>query len=130
MSLVQHLLGKSAVMPTAAAASAAPANAQARAAVTREARLRHARRVSPAIVLGRDLDVLVIFVSVPVPIFDAQVGEVHLLIEVRQIVVVRPLADLLVGSIGVAIVVGPITIALVEPTLVFALELVVEDDPF
>src|SRR5947209_5552721 len=130
MSLVQHLLGKSAVMPTAAAASAAPANTQARSAVTREARPRHARRVSTAIMLGRDLDVLVIFAPVPVPILDAQVGEVHLVIEVRQVVVVCPFADLFVGSIGVAIVVGAITIALMEPALVLALELVVEDDPF
>src|SRR5207253_1689298 len=74
--------------------------------------------------------VLVILAAVPVAIFDAEIGEVHLLVEVREVVLVRPFADLLVGSIGVTIVVGAITITLVEPTLVLALELVVEDDPF
>ncbi len=81
-----------------------------------------------AIVLGRDLDVFVIFAPFLVPIFDAQVGEVHLVIEVRQVMFAGPAADLLVGSIGVAIVVGPLAIAFVEPSLVLTLELMIEDD--
>ena len=80
--------------------------------------------------LGRDLDVLVILPLVPLPIFDAQVGEVHLVIEVRQVVLVRPSADLFISPIGVSVVVGALAVALVEPRLVLTLELVVENDPF
>jgi hypothetical protein len=36
--------------------------------------------VRPAVVLGRDLDVLVVFAPVSVAIFDPQIGEVDLLI--------------------------------------------------
>lgn len=83
-----------------------------------------------AIVLGRDLDVLVVLVSVPVAIFDSQIGEVDLLIEVRKVVLMCPFADLFVRPIRMAVVVGPVAIAFVKPALVVTLEFVVEKDAF
>jgi hypothetical protein len=55
---------------------------------------------------------------------------VDLLVEVRKVVLVCPFADLCVRPVRVAVVVGPIVIALVKPALVLTLELVVEDDSF
>src|SRR5436190_14288222 len=100
---------------TAAAAPAATANPKARTAIAREARPRHAGGVRTAIVLRRDLDVLVVLATVRVAIFDAEVGEVHLLVKVREVVLGRPFPDLLVGPIRMAVVVGAVPIALVQP---------------
>jgi hypothetical protein len=78
---------------------------------------------------GRDLDVAVVPTPVRFLVFNADVREMHLVIEVRQIVFVGPLSDLVRGSIGVAVVVIAVAIAFVQPLLVFTLKLVVEDDP-
>ena len=61
-------------------------------------------------------------------VFDPQVGKVHLLVEVRQLVFERPPRDLRLVAIGMAVVVIALTIALVQPPLIIAFELVVEDD--
>ena len=87
------------MLPSAAAtAAAAHANAEASTAVTGEARPRDAGGMRAAIVLRRHLDVFVVLAPVSVPILDAQIGEMHLVVEVRQVVLVRPVADLLVAS--------------------------------
>jgi hypothetical protein len=44
---------------------------------------------------GRDLDVLLATTAVAVFIFDPKIGKVHLLVEVRQTVFVRPRLNLL-----------------------------------
>jgi hypothetical protein len=77
-------------------------------------------------VLGYDLDVLVAFATVALLIFDAQVGKVHLVIEVREFVLACPFANLLVGPIRMSVVVGAPSVPLVQPALVLPLELVVE----
>jgi hypothetical protein len=118
------------VVPGTATAPAAPADPQARSAVARETARRHARTVSAAVVLRHDLDVLVTLTSLPIAVFDAQVGEMHLVIEVREVVLVCPFADLVDRPIWVAVVVRAVTIALVQSGLILALELVVEDHPF
>ena len=51
-----------------------------------------------------------------------------LLVEVRQVVFERPVFDLARVTIGMTVVVLPLSVALVEPLLVFPLELVVQDD--
>jgi hypothetical protein len=81
-----------------------------------------------AIVRRDDLDVLALPTSVRLLVLDADVGEVDLVIEVRQVVLVRPFANLIRRSIRMAVVVVMVLVALVEPTLVLALQLVVEDD--
>ena len=47
--------------------------------------------------LCRDLDIVVVPAVVGVPILDPQVGEVDLIIEVREVVFIGPRADFLVG---------------------------------
>ena len=74
------------------------------------------------------LDIAVIVPPVELLVFDAQVGEVHLLIEVREVVLARPLLDLVLVAIGAPVAVPAIPVALVQPGLVVALEFVVEDD--
>jgi hypothetical protein len=84
--------------------------------------------VSAAIVGRDDFDVLALQSTVRLMILDAEVREMHLLIEVRQVVLVRPLANLIGRAVGMSVVVVVVLVAFVEPTLVFALQLVVEDD--
>jgi len=48
-----------------------------------------------AIVRGDDLDVLALPAAIRLLVLDADVGEVDLVIEVRQVVFVRPFANLI-----------------------------------
>jgi hypothetical protein len=84
--------------------------------------------VRAAVVLGGHLDVRVVFAAVPVAIFDAQIREMHFVIEVREVVFVGPFPDLVVGPIRVSVIVIAVAIPLMEPALVIPLELVIEDD--
>ena len=82
-----------------------------------------------AVVVGRYLDVLVILTAILIAVFDAQVGKLHPIVGgVRQVVLVRPVANLIGCPVGMAVVVVAVLVPLVQPSLVFALELVVEDD--
>jgi hypothetical protein len=83
--------------------------------------------VGTAIVRCDDLDVLALPAAIRLLVLDADVGEVDLVIEVRQVVFVRPFANLIGRAIRMAVVVV-LLVALVEPALVLALQLVVEDD--
>ena len=58
--------------------------------------------------------------AVKLPIFDAQIRKMDLVIEVRQVVLVSPFPDLVIGPIGVTVVVIAVAIALMEPALVRA----------
>jgi hypothetical protein len=60
-------------------------------------------------------------------VLDARVREVHLLVEVRQVVLPRPFAHLGGRAFAVMLVV-PVTVSLVPPSVVVALQLVVEHD--
>jgi hypothetical protein len=75
---------------------------------------------------GRDLDILVIPPPIGLLVFDAQVGEMDLIIEERKVVFVSPFRDLVRLAVGVAVVVIAVVIALMKPLLVLTLELVVE----
>jgi len=86
--------------------------------------------MSPPIVWGDDLDVLVIPPPIRFLVFDPHIREMELVVEVRQVVFVRPFTNLRCCPIGVSVVVVVVLVALVEPALIFALELVVEDDAF
>jgi hypothetical protein len=76
---------------------------------------------------GDDLHIFVVAPASDVFVFNTQVWEVHVLVEVRQVVFERPRFDLARVAVGVAVVVFALPIALVQPFLVLALELVVED---
>jgi hypothetical protein len=75
-----------------------------------------------------DLDVLAVPAAVRLLVLDADVGEVDHVIEIRQVVFVRPFANLIGRAIRMAVVVVVILVPLVEPALILALQLVVEDD--
>jgi hypothetical protein len=81
-----------------------------------------------AIVRGDDLDVFALPAAIGLLVLDADVGEVDLVIEVRQVVFVRPFANLIGRAIRMAVEVVVVLVPLVEPALVLALQLVVEDD--
>jgi hypothetical protein len=125
----EQLLGKTAIA-TAAPSCTTPAAADpcADATIRTEAGLRCRSAVRTAIVDGQHLHVFMAAAAIEFLAFDAQVGKVHVLVEVRQVVLERPLRNLLRVAIGVAIVVVAIAIPLVQPSLVLTLELVVEDD--
>jgi hypothetical protein len=84
--------------------------------------------VGAAVVLGRHLDVVVFPPAVGFLVLNAEVREIKLVVEVRQVVFQRPLADFSRGAIRVAVVVVALAIPLVQPLLVVTLELVVEND--
>lgn len=83
--------------------------------------------MSAAIVDGHYLDVLALAAAVQLFVFDSQIREVDLVIEVGKVARSGPGANLIVGAIRVAVVVVAATVVLVQPLLVVALQLVVED---
>jgi hypothetical protein len=82
----------------------------------------------PAIVRRDHLDVLASAAAIRLFVLDANVRKVQLVIEVRQLVLARPLPNLIGCAIRVPAVVVVVFAALVQPPLVLALELVVEND--
>src|SRR5438067_9062386 len=107
---------------------AAAANPRARSAVATEAGTLSRGPVGAPVMDSYHLEVDVIPAAVRVLVFDAGIREMHLLVEVRQVVLAGPFLDLMCIAIGVAVVVVAVAIARVQPLLVVALELVVEDD--
>ena len=77
--------------------------------------------------LGHNLHIIVLLVPVQL-VLDAKVGEVDLVVEVRQVVLVRPALDLARVAIGPAIAVRAAAVGCLQPFLVLAFELLVEDD--
>ena len=74
------------------------------------------------------LDVDVVPAAVGILVLDARIREMHLVIEVRQLVLACPFLDLVRVAIGMAVVVVADAITFVQPLLVVALELVVQHD--
>jgi hypothetical protein len=82
-------------------------------------------------VCGHDLDVLVprATVAVAVLVLDAGIRETDVAIVVRQVVLTRPSRDLFRLAVRTTVAVLLSAIALVEESLIVALELVVQRDP-
>src|ERR1043166_5943027 len=108
--------------------AASLAGARTGAAVTREASSFHSRSVSAAVVNGGHLHVAVEVVSVQVEEVDPNVWKMDVSIEVREVVYERPALDFTFRSIGSAVSIRVASIALVQPLLVLAFELVIEGD--
>ncbi len=70
-----------------------------------------------AVVDGGDLHVLLPGAPVNVLVLDAHVGEMHLLVEVRQVVLDRPQRDLLGIPIRPPVTVGAALIPLLQEAL-------------
>ena len=92
-----------------------------------EARLAVAGRMGAAVVLSEQLDVLVVLPPVDL-VLDAIVREVDLPIEVRQVVLVRPLADFVLVAVRTAVAVGASAVVLLQELLILALQVLLEDD--
>ena len=73
------------------------------------------------------LHVLVAFASIDV-VFDAVVGEVHLAVEVRQVVLARPVADLVFAAVRSSVAVRLVAVTVLQELLVVAFEILLEDD--
>jgi hypothetical protein len=73
--------------------------------------------MAAAIVLREDLHVLVVLAAIGL-VLDAKVGEVHTIIEVRQLVVLRPSADLFLVAVRPPVTVGPVAVVVLEEVLV------------
>jgi hypothetical protein len=84
--------------------------------------------VGTAIVLRGDLDVLPIPAAIRLLVFNANVREMDLAVEVRQLMLASPLSNHVRGPVRVSVAVVAVLVALVQPPLVLALELVVQDD--
>jgi hypothetical protein len=78
-------------------------------------------------VLRDDFHILVAITTVQL-VLDAKVREVDPLIEVRELVFVRPPFDLSGVTIRPPVAVGSAAIRLLQPLLILALELILEDD--
>ena len=68
-----------------------------------------------------------VFASVDL-VLDAVVREVDLAIEVRQVMLARPGADLVLSAVRTAVAVGPTAVVLLQERLVLALQVLLEDD--
>lgn len=81
-----------------------------------------------AIVAGHDFEILMPRAAVSVLVLDPRVREPDVPIVVRQVVFTRPLGNLFGLAVRPAVAVLLAAIALVEESLIVALELVVESD--
>jgi hypothetical protein len=80
------------------------------------------------VVLGGDLDVLVLPAVITILVLDADVGEVNVAIEVGEVVLARPDLDLTNVVIRAAVAVLSATVAPLPKALRLAFELVVQGD--
>src|SRR5262245_25425642 len=83
--------------------------------------------MSAAVVRREQLDVLVAFPTIDF-ILDAVVREVHLAIEVRQLVFTGPIANLVLVAARSAVAVRPVAVVVLEELLVLALQVLLEND--
>ena len=77
--------------------------------------------------LREQLDVLVVLAPVDL-VLDPVVREVYLAVEVRQIVLACPLANLVLVAVRTTVAVGASAIVFLQELLVVALQVVVEHD--
>lgn len=83
--------------------------------------------MSAVVVRREQLDVLVAFAAVNL-VLDAVVGEVRLAIEVRLVMLARPVADFVVAPSGSSVAVGAVAVGFLQELLVLALQVLLEDD--
>jgi hypothetical protein len=83
--------------------------------------------VSATVVLREHLDILMALATVDF-VLDAEIGKVHATIEVRQLVVLCPSADLFLVAVRPPVTIGPVAVVVLEEVLVIPLEVLFEDD--
>jgi hypothetical protein len=92
-----------------------------------EARLPAAGGVSAAVVRREEFDVLVKFPAVDL-VLDSVVREMHLAVEVRQVVLARPVADFVLVAARSTIAVGAVAVVVPQKLLIFPFEVLFKDD--
>ncbi|HVQ17056.1 MAG TPA: hypothetical protein VMS40_25810 [Vicinamibacterales bacterium] len=92
-----------------------------------KARTALGRSMGAAVVGRNDLEVFDLPATIPVLVLDADIGKLNVLVLVRQPVVQGPFSNLVGRTIGSAVAVPLLTIALLEETLIVTLQLIVED---
>jgi hypothetical protein len=92
-----------------------------------EAGLPAAGRVCAAVVGREEFDVLVKFTPVDL-VLDSVVGKMHMVVEVRQIMLACPVTDLVLVAAGPAVTVRSVAVVVLEELLVLALQVLLEDD--
>ena len=97
-------------------AAPAPATVARGQEVAGESRTRRRSAVCTAIVGRDDLDVLHAVVPVSVVVFNPHIRKVHLVVEVRQVVLTRPTLDFLIVAPSAAVAARLVSIALPEGT--------------
>ena len=80
-----------------------------------------------AVVRRKELDVLVKLSAIEL-VLDSVVGEMNLVVEVRQIVFARPVTDLVLVATRSAVAVRATAVGLLQELLVLALQVLFEDD--
>ena len=75
----------------------------------------------------KELDVLVKLSAIEL-VLDSVVGEMNLIVEVRQIVFTRPATDLVLVATRAAVAVGATAVGLLQELLVLALQVLFKDD--
>ena len=81
-----------------------------------------------AAIVGREqLDVLMELPAIDL-VLDAVVREVHVVVEVRQIVLARPVTDLVLVAARPAVAVRSVAVVILEELLVLALQVLLEND--
>ena len=83
-----------------------------------------------AIVDREHLEIEVVRATVYALVLDARVGEMQMPVKVREVVLVRPVPNLGLVSIGPAIAVRAAPVVLLQELLILALQLAIEQHPF
>jgi len=83
--------------------------------------------VRAAVVCGDDLDVLVLEAAGDL-VLDAEVGKVNRVVEERQVVLARPLLDLVRVAVRSPVAVRSVAVAFLQKALIVAFQLAVEFD--
>ena len=97
------------------------------AAVTGESSPRAAGGMAAAVVIRDHLDVFVTVSPIEL-VLEAEIGKMDRLVEVRQVVLARPLLDFARVPVRSPVTVRTAAVVLLEPLLVLALEIVLQDD--
>src|SRR3989442_1364369 len=75
------------------------------------------RTVSAAVMERHDLDVEMVQTALDVDVLDARVGELHVPVGVRQVMLVGPFPNLRLVAVGPAVAIGAATVPLLEELL-------------
>jgi hypothetical protein len=83
--------------------------------------------MSPAVVRREELDVLMVLAAVDL-VLDPVIREMHLAVEVREVVLASPIAYLGFAAVWSSVAVRSVAVVVLQELLVLAFEILLEDD--